>query len=85
MNMINDEFTHLKISRQRKKQLRYIRDGGCALCGDPLFSSALCKKHLLQARGRQRSVDQCNKHTPGGMGRPPLCPDKPKTIKTKKK
>jgi uncharacterized OB-fold protein len=30
---IKDEFTDLPISRQRKRQLRLIRDGKCRICG----------------------------------------------------
>ncbi len=30
---IKDEFTKLPVSRQRKKQLRWLRDGLCKLCG----------------------------------------------------
>ena len=53
---IEDEFTHLKISRQRKYQLRMLRDKRCTECGDPAVQGTRCLKHLIRARERQRSV-----------------------------
>lgn len=52
---INDEFTHLPISRQRKYQLRRQRDGKCTECGEPVVEGSRCLKHLIKARERQRS------------------------------
>ncbi len=51
---IEDEFTHLPISRQRKYQLRRQRDGRCTQCGEPVVRGKRCLKHLIQARERQR-------------------------------
>ncbi len=51
---IKDEFTHLKISRQRKYQLRMERDGRCTECGAPVEEGSRCVKHLVRARERQR-------------------------------
>jgi hypothetical protein len=51
---IQDEFTHLPISRQRKYQLRMQRDGRCTECGDPVVEGSRCLKHLIKARERQR-------------------------------
>lgn len=51
---IDDEFTHLKISRQRKYQLRMQRDRRCTECGDPVIQGSRCLKHLIKARERQR-------------------------------
>lgn len=51
---INDEFTHLKISRQRKYQLRMQRDRRCTECGDAVIQGSRCLKHLIKARERQR-------------------------------
>jgi hypothetical protein len=45
MKTIQDEFTDLPVSRQRKKQLRWKRDGKCVLCGRPLFTTQYCKEH----------------------------------------
>ena len=53
---IVDEFTHLKISRQRKYQLRMLRDKRCTECGEPAVQGTRCLKHLIRARERQRSV-----------------------------
>jgi hypothetical protein len=53
---IEDEFTHLKISRQRKYQLRMLRDRRCTECGQPAVQGTRCLKHLIRARERQRSV-----------------------------
>lgn len=71
--IINDEFTHLPISRQRKHQLRHIRDGLCYLCNRPLspLSHSQCIEHREKALmyGRNRLH-----HEPwheGGRGRPP--------------
>ena len=51
---IEDEFTHLRISRQRKYQLRMLRDKRCTECGDPAVQGSRCLKHLIKARERQR-------------------------------
>jgi|ERR1051326_600838 formylmethanofuran dehydrogenase subunit E len=51
---IQDEFTHLPISRQRKYQLRRQRDKRCTECGEPAVEASRCIKHLVKARERQR-------------------------------
>ncbi len=51
---IEDEFTHLAISRQRKYQLRMQRDNRCTECGAPGVQASRCLKHLVKARERQR-------------------------------
>ena len=51
---IKDEFTKLRISRQRKYQLRMLRDGRCTECGAPGAAGSRCLKHLVSARERQR-------------------------------
>ncbi len=53
---IQDELTHLAISRQRKYQLRMKRDGRCTLCGKPAAqgSRSWCLKHLMRVRERRR-------------------------------
>jgi hypothetical protein len=51
---IEDEFTHLPISRQRKYQLRCKRDQLCTECGEPAVDASRCLKHLVEARERQR-------------------------------
>ena len=53
---ITDEFSLLPISRQRKYQLRQIRDGRCTQCGAPVIEGKRCLKHLIDARERQRKL-----------------------------
>jgi len=53
-NCIQDEFTDLPISRQRKYQLRMKRDRRCTECGQPAAEGSRCLKHLVKARERQR-------------------------------
>jgi hypothetical protein len=52
---IQDEFTALPISRQRKYQLRMQRDRRCTECGEPAGIGSRCLKHLIRARERLRS------------------------------
>lgn len=51
---IQDEFTNLPISRQRKYQLRMQRAGRCTECGEPAVLGSRCLAHLVKARERQR-------------------------------
>ena len=51
---IKDEFTNLKVSRQRKYQLRMRRDQRCTECGEPAAQGSRCLKHMVRARERQR-------------------------------
>ncbi len=51
---IQDEVTNLRISRQRKYQLRMLRDRRCTECGQPAVQGSRCLKHLIKARERQR-------------------------------
>ena len=51
---IEDEYTHLPVSRQRKYQLRMKRDRRCTECGEPAVQGSRCLKHLVKARERQR-------------------------------
>src|SRR5437660_1088620 len=51
---IEDEFTKMPISRQRKYQLRMQRDKRCTECGEPAMLGSRCLKHLVKARERQR-------------------------------
>ncbi|HEY5909446.1 MAG TPA: hypothetical protein VJA21_02450 [Verrucomicrobiae bacterium] len=53
-NCIQDEYTELPISRQRKYQLRMKRDKRCTECGQPAAEGSRCLKHLVKARERQR-------------------------------
>ena len=51
---IKDEIQHLKVSRQRKYQLRKQRDRLCRQCGAPTGGATLCPVHQVEARERQR-------------------------------
>jgi hypothetical protein len=51
---IEDEFTDLPVSRQRKYQLRMKRDRRCTECGEMAVQGSRCLKHLVKARERQR-------------------------------
>jgi len=53
-NPIEDEFTDLQMSRQRKYQLRMRREGRCVVCGEKAAGSYLCLKHLVAERERRR-------------------------------
>jgi hypothetical protein len=60
-DLIKDEFTDLKMSRQRKYQLRMRRDGRCTICGDKVAGACLCLKHLVAARERTRRRLGCKR------------------------
>src|ERR1017187_4890475 len=46
---IKDEFTPLKISRERKRQLRRVKAGLCVKCSNPIASGQkLCVKHRIE-------------------------------------
>jgi hypothetical protein len=51
---IQDEFSSLNVSRQRRYQLRKQRDNLCVLCGEPAVRGSRCLRHLIAARERQR-------------------------------
>jgi hypothetical protein len=54
MKRIIDEFNLLPVSRQRRQQLRYVRDGLCRICGQPLVTKGYCLKHAVSLREYQR-------------------------------
>jgi hypothetical protein len=62
-----DASAHLPLSRQRKYQLRRLRDHGCTECGDPIFVGSRCLKHLLIGRGRARKILGLEKRYRGGF------------------
>lgn len=45
---IQDKFTGLKVSHQRKTQLRYREKGLCIICGKTRITSQLCEFHKKQ-------------------------------------
>lgn len=58
--LIKDEFTALKISRERKRQLRRVKAGLCVKCSNPVApGEELCVKHrieqALQSRKKRNS------------------------------
>ncbi len=55
---INDEFSNLPVSRERKRQLRRIRDGFClvASCKNHRFGeNERCVEHLVGQNKKNRS------------------------------
>lgn len=48
--LIQDEFTSMRISRQRRYQLRREKAGLCRLCGLPISASGYCAEHLEKQR-----------------------------------
>jgi hypothetical protein len=47
--LIKDEFTPLKISRERKRQLRRVKAGLCVKCSNPIApGQKLCVKHRIE-------------------------------------
>jgi hypothetical protein len=59
--LIQDEFAHLKISRQRKYQLRMQRDKRCTKCGEPAPQGTLCLKHMIERREWLRKKLGCKR------------------------
>lgn len=53
---INDEFSQLPISRQRKYYLRQRRDRRCTKCGKPVDRGSLCLEHMVQMREYRRKT-----------------------------
>jgi hypothetical protein len=51
---VKDEFTHLPISRQRKYQLRKLRDRRGVVCGESPVTGSRCLRHLIEAREAAR-------------------------------
>jgi len=73
--MIKDEFSDLPISRQRKYQLRKLKNGKCQICGKQLsrFSATRCDKHHEYSRVHTRLKMGYKPWVEGGVGRPPTC------------
>ena len=47
--LIKDEFTPLKISRERKRQLRRVKAGLCVKCSNPIApGEETCIKHRIE-------------------------------------
>ena len=58
---IEDEFSNLPVSRQRKYQLRRKKAGLCTMCGEPAVASSRCLNHLVEARERLRKTAGCKR------------------------
>lgn len=54
---INDEFAPLPMSRQRKYQLRKVRDGKCPICGKASRGKYFCVKHRLATKTDPQRVN----------------------------
>jgi hypothetical protein len=50
-----------QMTRQRRWQLKMVREGKCRICGTPAVTRMLCEKHRLAAnrRGRNAAHRQC--------------------------
>lgn len=49
-----DDFTALPVTRQRRWQLRRVRDGKCMICGGPLANATHCELHRVAHAASQR-------------------------------
>lgn len=56
MKKIEDEFTGLKVSRQRLHQLRKQKKGICSTCTEPIYLGKLCKKHYEQKLEKRKNA-----------------------------
>ncbi len=54
MKKIVDEFTNLKVSRQRKHQLRKIALGLCMICPNKLVTKNYCRFHAEKQNDSSR-------------------------------
>ncbi len=56
LRKIQDEFTDLPISRERKRQLRALKAGRCCIagCEEPLATKVHCLKHAIERREKSR-------------------------------
>lgn len=52
---IQDKFTHLPVSRQRKYQLRKLQQKRCIICGEPAVNATHCLFHVVKYRERHRA------------------------------
>lgn len=58
MKKIEDEFSDLPVSRQRKYQLRRMKEGRCRVCGAETEKGTLCEKHRQWHREYQNQRRQ---------------------------
>ncbi|MDE2099087.1 MAG: hypothetical protein KGL39_17670 [Patescibacteria group bacterium] len=67
--MIQDKFSHLNVSRQRRYQLRKAAKGLCSECGtEPRGESkSRCVACLVKARERQRRLKKLRRRYRGSL------------------
>ncbi len=58
---IQDEFSHLPVSRQRKWQLRQQARGNCTICGQPAVTNFRCLKHFVYDRELAAKYKGCQR------------------------
>lgn len=59
--MIHDEFTSLKVSRQRKWQMRQKVAGLCILCAEKSVNGIHCENHRQDNHDRGRAFKGCKR------------------------
>ena len=58
---INDKFSNLPISRQRRWQMRKAEKGLCILCGEKTVNNWHCLEHMVYMRDWQARRDGSKK------------------------
>lgn len=53
---IQDKFTKLKVSKQRRYQLRNRQNGKCEICAKNAVKWNLCNEHVNKAKKRYRCL-----------------------------
>jgi hypothetical protein len=59
--LIRDEFSDLKVSRQRRYQMRKRSRGLCIICTEKAADGCRCERHLIINRERQRERLGCRR------------------------
>jgi len=52
---IKDKFSGLKVSRQRKYQLRMLQRRRCKICGEAAVTRLYCLRHAIMVREESRA------------------------------
>jgi hypothetical protein len=55
--VIDDQFTHLPVTSQRKWQLRRHAEGKCIICARPQVMQFFCLKHAVGKRELERAAN----------------------------
>ena len=53
---IQDEFTGLEVSRQRRWQLRKMASGKCLVCGRKRVNAKFCRVHRSRVNAQRRKA-----------------------------